>query len=131
MTRTEQINRAKTLVSKGLLTAPDGFLDTPTDELLEICNGCGAAESTFDFIPDSMWGLCICVICDIHDFGYFTGKTIKDKDREDDRMLMNLINYIEKYSGNWISRMFRRRRALKYYEAVVAFGKEAFMAGKA
>lgn len=130
MTKIEEINRAKTLVKKGILTAPDGFLEADNDVLAKICNGCGAADSTFDFIPDSMWGLCICIICHIHDYGYHTGQTREDKDREDDRFLTNLINFIEEYSGNWFSRMARRRRALKYYEGVVAFGDDAFFKDK-
>ena len=128
MTPIKEIRATKQLVLKGILTAPPGFLEMPDDELAEICNGCGAADSSVP-VPDTIYGLCICAICHIHDFGYFVGKNENEKNEEDDRFLVNGINYIE-HMSNFVMRFFRRRRMLKYYEAVTEFGSDAFWAGK-
>ena len=129
MSKIAEITHTKSLVIDGVLTAPDGFMEAGADVLAEICNGCSAAEAKFDFVPDTIYGLCICPVCHLHDYEYHTGKTDDDKDRADDRFLINGINLIEAKS-NWFMRILRRRRMLKYYEAVTAFGDDAFWAGK-
>lgn len=126
----DEIVETKRLVVLGVLMAPDGFMEAPVELLMEICNGCGAADAKFDFVPDTIYGLCICSCCHLHDYGYHTGETGSDRDREDDRFLINLINLIEE-KRNWFMAFFSRRRALKYYEGVITFGEKAFWAGKA
>lgn len=101
--------------------------------LLEfICNGCGSARAKFDFIPDSIYFLKIREACDIHDWMYHFGQTIEDKKEADRVFLNNLLRLIEATEGifNRILKPLRRRRALKYYEAVTAFGGPAFWSGK-
>jgi len=71
-------------------------------------------------------------VCNIHDWGYKHGKDICDKQREDLRMLYNMLLLIEAQTG-WrqvVLKPLRRRRALKYYEAVITFGSKAFWAEK-
>lgn len=110
------------------LFAPDSFKSASTVERDKICNGCGAANSKFDFVPDSIYGLKICSACDIHDWMYHFGETIEDKEQADRVFLNNLLRLIEAQTGtlNRLLKPLRRRRALKYYEAVVAFGGPAF-----
>ena len=122
-----EIMDTKKLVATGLLSAADGFMATPPELLSTICNGCGAADAKFDFVPDTIYGLCVCAVCHIHDFGYHIGTSEQDRHREDDRFLMNLIHYIN-FNSNWLTGALRRRRALKYYEAVREFGGDAFNA---
>lgn len=99
---------------------------------LSVCNGCGSANAKFDFVPDNIWGLKIKPACDIHDWDYHIGKTIEDKNRGDRRFLNNCLRLIEAQTS-WIGKRLkplRRRRALKYYEAVVYLGGPAFWDGK-
>ena len=130
MTTAVEIIETQELIKNGTLTAPDEFIDTPISVLLEVCNGCGAAGAKFDFIPDTLWGLCICAVCHIHDFEYHHGTTEEDRDRADDRFLMNGINLIETKSGNWFSRIARNYRMTSYYTAVAEAGAKAFWVGK-
>jgi hypothetical protein len=96
------------------------------------CNGCGSGKARIDLVPDSMWGLDVEPVCCIHDWDYKHGKTEQDKIDADFRMLRNLIAHINAAPGfiNKLLRLFRRRRALKYYEAVQAFGHDAYWQGK-
>lgn len=111
---------------------PEGYIDCPPIERNKICNGCGAANSKFDFVPDSIYGLKISEACNRHDWMYHFGKTIEDKEQADRVFLNNLLRLIEAQTGtlNRLLKPLRRRRALKYYEAVVAFGGPAFWSGK-
>lgn len=59
---------------------------------------------------------------------YHVGQTVADKEEADRVFLNNLLRLIEAGSG-WL-KMLRRRRALDYYQAVVAFGGPAYWAGK-
>jgi len=56
------------------------------------------------------------------------GSSDEDKKIADLRLLCNLMVLINKKGG--FLKWFRRRRALKYYEAVREFGDDAFWSGK-
>ena len=121
-----------------LLCAPDAYWDATPKERSEMCNGCGVKIKKWlpDFVPDTMWGLDIKDACDIHDVGYVVGKTPEDKDQADREFLHNLLRLIEMApSGRWLLvgsllGILRRRRALKYFEAVSFLGGPAFWHGK-
>jgi len=125
------IDETLDLVAAGILFAPDGFLGTSSIELERICNGCGAANAKFDFVPDTIYRHCIGSVCDVHDFMYSKGKTIKAKEEADRVMLNNSLRLIERVAG-WKKYLkpLMRRRALKMYEAVNAYGGPAFWDGK-
>lgn len=114
-----------------MLVAPDTYWNATPSQRQSMCNGCGAAGSGWT-IPDTMYGLNITVACDCHDVCYLVGSTIFDKEQADREFLNNLIRLIESApSGKWpiagaVLSMLRRRRALKYYEAVRIFGGPAF-----
>lgn len=111
------------------LYAPEAYWRLSPAAKAEICNGCGSASAKFDFIPDSIYGLKIRPACDIHDYMYHVGRrTLADKEEADRVFLNNLLRLIEADNG-WL-KMFRRRRALKYYEGVTAFGGPAYWEGK-
>jgi len=115
-----------------ILDAPDWYWQLNDDEHSLLCNGCGAANAKFDFVPDTIWGLCITPACHVHDAMYSQGKNIEDKASADRTFMNNLLRLIERELG-WLGKLlkpFRRRRALKYYEAVVAFGGPAFWSNK-
>lgn len=100
------------------------------EERKERCNGCGAKRGLP--IPDTIWGLNITEACDIHDDDYVRGTTEQHKQEADQRLLYNGMQLIEAQTGWYqcILKPLRRRRMLKYYEAVVAFGDKAFWHGK-
>jgi hypothetical protein len=98
-------------------------------ELFKIVNGCGAAGSKFDFVPDTILGLPIKHACYVHDFDYHVGKTLEDKYAADSRFLDNLLAIIHNESIKFL-KWPRRLRAMTYYNAVCDFGYEAFNAGK-
>ena len=110
------------------LYEPASFTKASAAQKKKICNGCGAANSKFDFVPDTIYGLKICAVCDRHDWMYHKGKDIYDKEEADRVFLNNLLRLIE--SGSRWLKPLRRRRALKYYEAVVVFGGPAYWRGK-
>lgn len=111
------------------LFSPPGYKTASVEELAEICNGCGAADSKFDFVPDTIWGLKITEVCNIHDYMYHYGRSLEDKEEADRVMLNNSLRLIEAQSNRFMKPL-RRRRALKYYEAVTSFGAPAFWQGK-
>ena len=106
-----------------------GFNDLTEEEYKEVCNGAGAlGDWRSNFIPNTLYGLDCTVAFDIHDHAYHVGKTIVDKRVADRQMLTNLMALIE--PSGWFMAFFRRRRALKYYEAVKLGGAEPFWSGK-
>ena len=117
------------LVRDGVLDADPRFLETPIDELLKICNGCGAAGAKIDFVPDTIWGLSVRPVCNLHDFDYHFGITISHKESGDRRMLNNNLRMIQAYSSRML-RKLRRIRALTYYKTVKYFGGPAFWSNK-
>ena len=114
------------------LYEPISFTQASCELKRKVCNGCGSAKAKFDFVPDSIYGLHIRPACDRHDWMYYKGMTIEDKAEADRVFLNNMLRIIEGAPGilSRILKPMRRRRALKYYEAVVAFGGPAFWSGK-
>ena len=106
------------------LTAPLSYLNAEDDIKFTICNGCGAANAKFKFVPDSIWGLSITEACFIHDWMYEFGETSNDKLQADATFLLNMITLVER--GNRFLRLLRRLRALEYFGAVRDFGNDAF-----
>ncbi|MFH1999170.1 MAG: hypothetical protein ABIK28_05795, partial [Planctomycetota bacterium] len=89
--------------------------------------GCGAENSKFDFVPDTIWGLNISEACNVHDLCYhFAEPKIEQKEEADRIFLNNLYRLIQNHTRLKIMKWLRRRRALKYYLAVKYFGGPAF-----
>ena len=94
-----------------------------------ICNGCGAADAKFDFVPDTVYGLSITPACNIHDWMYhFAEATNEEKEKCDRIFLFNMLRIVNDKKGIWMK--LRRRRVWKYYKAVQMFGGPAFWEGK-
>ena len=132
MTHFESILQSIEMVRAGQITAPIEFIEFGAPALTGICNGCGSSKAKFDFVPDSIYGLTIKPACHVHDFQYYKGKTIEDKQEADRRFLNNMLRLIEADISRLrkIIKPLMRRRALKYYEAVNAFGGTAFWGNK-
>lgn len=94
-----------------------------------ICNGAGAANDWRSrLIPNTLYGLDCIEAFNIHDHGYHVGSTPQDKEAADFMMLYNLLKIIASGSS-WLAPL-RNRRALKYFEAVVVAGEDAFWTNK-
>ena len=108
------------------LEYPAGFLDLSPEVKADVCNGAGAKDGVK--VPNSMYGLDMKVVFDIHDYEYWMGENDKDKRDADRHMLSNAIIMIINKRG-WLM-MARGYRAMSYFMAVAIKGKKAFYAGK-
>ena len=108
------------------LIYPPGFLNISPTVKAEVCNGAGAKDGIK--VPNTMWGLNMKEVFDIHDFDYWMGENEEDKREADRRMLNNAIIMICNQRG-WM--MYARGlRAISYFMAVAILGNKAFYAGK-
>lgn len=109
-----------------ILDSTPGYKSLSPEDKAVICNGAGAAGKWIsNFIPNTMYGLDVVECFNVHDYDYHVGVTRRDKIIADRRLLSNLLMVINNES-NFIMGFLRRRRALKYYEAVYLYGDEAF-----
>lgn len=111
------------------LDAQPGYHELSEVERFVICNGCGAANSKFDFVPDTIYRLDIKEACYRHDYAYHIGKTEEDKKAADEQFLHNILTIINTKSHPLL-KWPRRWRAMTYYSAVCDKGHKAFWAGK-
>ena len=123
--------KAQNIARAGTLYAPSSFKLASVNTLLSICNGCGAANARFDFIPDRIYGTSIRAACQIHDFMYHVGRTIEDKEEADRVFLNNMKRLIDLdkhkcYKPTWL----QYRRAMKYHYFVDKLGGTSFWKGK-
>lgn len=117
------------LVLNGHLEADARFCQTSLSDLALVCNGCGAANAKFDFVPDNIWGLYIGYACIIHDFDYQMGTTEADRRFADARFKRNLQALIRMHGGPLMPARFAR--SFTYYYSVRLGGESAFWTGKA
>ena len=113
------------------LYAPESYWATPKKVLNKIAHGCGPGRGWKEWIvPENVWGLPITLACKIHDFMYYEGACIEDKNIADRAFLNNMLRIVEdKTRYGWL-KFLRRRRVRKYYLAVKHFGGPAFWKGK-
>ena len=69
------------------LDIPKGYLDLSPEAKAGIVNGAGSADGIK--VPNTMWGLNMIEVFNIHDYDYFMGATDEDKRIADGRMLIN------------------------------------------
>lgn len=113
-----------------VLYAPEAYHKLSEFEKKEICNGCGAKSGISSWlVPNTLYGLSVKAACNIHDYMYFVGTTNADKEEADRVFLNNMMRIINQDGAAWLAAL-RRRRALKYYEAVYYGGGEAFWKSK-
>ena len=111
-----------------VLYAPDGFRSLTDADKKEICNGCGA-KNGFP-VPDTFYLLDISMACNIHDYMYHAGKTLKDKKEADRVFKNNLFRIVRFESCCWLLRKLRLQRAKTYYLFVKEWGASAFWENK-
>ena len=110
------------------LFAPESYWNATPTERSAVCNGCGTAGWKGKLVPDSMWGLNITKVCNIHDWMYHYGKTETERCEADRVFLNNLIRIINA-EGGWLASL-RRYRATTYYNSVHNYGGPAFWDNK-
>ena len=108
------------------LEYPQGFLNLSPEVKAEVCNGAGAKDGIK--VPNTMWGLDMKAVFDIHDYDYWMGEGEEDKRIADRRMLGNAIIFICNKRGFLM--YARGIRAMTYFMGVAILGKKAFYAGK-
>ena len=123
----EKLLKAQNLARAGIIFAPVSFLLATEQQLIEVCNGCGAAGSFFR-PPETIYLTDVSSTCIVHDWCYSMGKTIDDKEEADRIFLNNMIRIFNR-ADTWY-KYLQVRRAKKYYYAVKLFGGSAFWAGK-
>ena len=118
------------LARAGTLIASNSFKRASLSTLLTICNGCGAADAKFDFVPDRIYGTYIGYACHIHDFEYSIGTTAKDKRVADKQFRKNLLKLIKLEKKPYKPKFFMKIRANLYYTMVKWRGGSAYWKGK-
>ena len=114
---------------KVALAKPASYSRLTEEKKKQICNGMGAANSMLSpLIPNTMYGLGVEEAGNIHDYMYHIGVDDRDRQLADETLLVNMLRIINN-KGGWLAPL-RRKRAYMYYDAVVAFGRDAFYAGK-
>lgn len=116
--------------AQAILYAPESYWTLPPDLKRALTNGCGPSGWLNKLVPDTMWGLVITPVCNIHDYQYAIGRTIEEKEEADRVFLNNLIRWIDANTTNGILRRLRYHRAYAYYQAVKLHGGVAYWAGK-
>ena len=111
------------------LYSPDYFKQLSNEQLAEICNGCGSADSKIKIIPDTVLGLYVGAVCNIHDVMFHYGKPYEeDRARADRVYLHNLLRVFEK-KGGWLE-WPRVVLGIIYYFILRMLGGPAYWKGK-
>ena len=110
------------------LYTPTSYLNASEAVRQAVVNGCGTGGWKACLIPDTLWGMSISEACNIHDWMYYAGSSIKDKEEADRVFLNNMLRLID--DSCWVMKRLRRNRAYAYYLAVKMFGGPAFWEGK-
>ncbi len=112
------------------LFAPQGYINASPLLRSRVVNGCGTDGWKGQLVPEKIWGLPVTAACNIHDWMYSAGFDIADKREADRAFLNNMLRLIDAAGGIGLLRWLRRKRALKYYQAVAEFGGAAFWDSK-
>ena len=124
---------------KAILYAPESYSRLSEAEKKKVCSGCGTKGIGAKLVPDSLFGVNITEACNIHDYMYYIGALIEEKQSADRAFLNNMVRLINAQQPRWYeyftggARRWKRRRlklAKLYYEAVDVFGGIAFFKGK-
>jgi len=125
----------------------EAWEETP-DEMCRICNGVGSPTSwTYHLTPDTIWGLDITPVSDIHDWvysyplcmpwvvtdpdvGVIEFNSGEDYRKYGDTMFFNNLITIINNRGSWWLRFPRKIRAKTYYHVLRDMGEESFWHGK-
>ena len=105
-----------------MLYAPLSYWNATEEQRKAVCNGCGAKGGIN--VPDTMYGLCVTLACNIHDWMFKEGKTLGDFFFANAIFIMNLAVLIVSQS-KWLA-PFRLARATEYFIAVQTLGEDSY-----
>lgn len=127
MSRVSDLRKTQELAKKGVIFAPDSFINASIEDLMKVCNGCGAKGSWFR-PPKRMYGTLIVYACHVHDWMYQFGLSKKDKKNADKAMNKNINRLIDcDASAKWYKPVpLQKTRSYVYYLGVRLFGSKAF-----
>lgn len=119
------------MARKGVISGSKSFKNASILQLVEYCNGCGAAGSWFR-PPAYIWGTWIGAACIPHDWDYSFGTTEWGKLKADRRMYKNIIKLVtaDEAVNWWKPLILQKSRANLYYQSVRKFGGKAYWRGK-
>lgn len=126
----QQVKKAQEMAQAGILYASASFLAAEISEITDVVNGCGSSNAMFDFVPDSIYGMYIGYCCFVHDWGYYEGHDILDKEESDRIFLNNMLRMIDNDCPWYAPKFLLRLRAKTYYNAVRYFGGPSFFKDK-
>jgi len=124
-------NIKESILSSGI-KIPPAMLKCTEDELLDICNGCGAKDSWItEFIPNIVDDVNIRPCCNKHDFLYFVGKTKEEYLTANRTLLNDLIQVCDKYvvdnDLSYKESVALHDRVKVYFEFVDRYGHHYFL----
>jgi len=111
-----------------ILQAPPNYYKLTPKQKKIICNGCGP-KKIGGFVPDRLWGISIIEACNIHDYMYYMGENLRDKEKADRIFLKNMLKIIKSVNYPWWKMWLfhcRRKEAWIYYKSVRDFGYGPF-----
>lgn len=112
-------------IENGIVEVPQGFVETDQQYLFFVCNGCGSAQAKMDFVPDSIYRLCITAACHPHDFEYEHAYTLGEKLAADERFKRNIHALIDCDRSWWRDKDKMKSKFEFYYTMVRKAGVEA------
>ena len=108
------------------LAAPESFWTFISQDMSDVVNGCGSGGMGDFLIPDTIYGLSIKPACKIHDWMYTIYNDEAGFKLANQIFLDNMIRINNKETKYTWLKWLRRRRILKYYNAVRDFGRLFF-----
>lgn len=122
---TQTLNDTFRMIEQDLLDVPQGFSESDELYLFYCCNGCGSATAKFDYVPDSIFGLCITAACHLHDFEYEHAYTLGEKLTADERFRVNIHKIVDADRSWWRSKAKMKNKFEFYFTMVRKAGVEA------
>lgn len=117
-------------MTEAVLYAPAAYWTLDPAGKKALVNGCGPRGWLVDLVPDTIYGLSIKPVCDIHDYMFAVGDSVEDMNLANRVFRNNLRRWIDANTTSGWLRKLRYRRAVKYVKAVEMWGGPAFWAGK-
>ena len=101
-----------------LTTAPKSFVGLSERDRADLYNGCGAGRIGGKLTPESLLGLKITYLCQIHDHMYERCCCERDEEIADGIFVMNMNNWISGHSSNVATALSRFTLMSKYMYGV-------------